>query len=104
MHMKIGKLMTGAAVIAIAGAAQAAAADKKNDTIQPKLVLAQNANTPASGGVSNAELAARVQALEDALSNAQERTLSDRTRLSTLEQSYNSAVWSFDNGRPSLAT
>ncbi len=102
--MKIGKwaLMSGAAVIAMVGAAQAA---EKKDQPQPfPLILAQNSNTPASGGISNAELAARVQALEDALSNAQERAQTDRTRLSTLEQSYNSAVWTFDNGRPSLAT
>ena len=101
--MKIGKwaLMSGAAVIAMVGAAQAA---EKKDQPQPfPLILAQNSNTPASGGISNAELAARVQALEDALSNAQERAQTDRTRLSTLEQSYNSAVWTFDNGRPSLA-
>ena len=64
--MKMGKLalMTGAAVIAITAGARAA---DKSDTVQPSLVLAQN-NAPASGGISNAELAARVQALEDALS------------------------------------
>jgi phosphate-selective porin OprO/OprP len=102
--MKLGKFafMTGAAVIAIGASAQAADTNK-NDTYRP-LVLAQNANTPGSGGISNAELAARLQSLEDALSNVQERATSDRTRLSTLEQSYNSAVWTFDNGRPSLAT
>ena len=105
--MKMGKLvlMTGAAVIAItAGAEGADKKDSKKDVGSIPLVLAQNANTPGSGGISNAELALRVQALEDALSNAQERAQSDRTRLSTLEQAYNSAVWTFDNGRPSLAT
>lgn len=106
--MKIGKLslMTGAAVLALAGAAQAAdkKTDKKSEPVQPKLMLAQNAATPGSGGISNAELAARIQSLEDALSNAQERAQTDRTRLSTLEQAYNSAAWTFDNGRPSLAT
>jgi phosphate-selective porin OprO/OprP len=54
--------------------------------------------------MTSAELAARLQALEDALAARDERASADRTRLSTLEQSYNSAAWSFDNGRPSLAT
>ena len=50
--------------------------------------------------MSNAELAARLQALEDAQANCRPiAPLSDRTRLSTLEQGYNSAVWTFDNGR-----
>jgi len=53
---------------------------------------------------SNADLAARIQVLEDRLDSANERALADRTRLSGLEQQYNQAVWLFDNGRPSLAT
>jgi len=100
-------LMTGAAVIAITAGAKAdnkRAADK-TDTVQPPLVLAQNVSNAASaGGMSNAELAARVQALEDALSSQNARAMSARTRLSTLEQGYNSAVWNFDNGRASFAS
>src|SRR6185503_19172573 len=82
--MRMGKriLMSGVAAIAMAGAAHA----------------------QAPSNSSNAELASRLQALEDAMASQQERAQSDRTRLSTLEQGYNSAVWSFDNGRPSLAT
>ena len=108
--MKIGKvaLMAGVALVALAAAAQAAntVADAKTDNSQivPNLVLAQNASSPASGGISNAELAARVQALEDSLANRDERAAADRTRLSTLEQGYNSAVWNFDNGRASFAS
>ncbi len=100
--MKMGKLalMTGVAVIAIAAGAHAA---DRSDTVQPSLVLAQN-NAPASGGISNAELAARVQALESALSAQNDDVLADRTRLSTLEQGYNSAVWNFDNGRATFAS
>lgn len=101
--MKMGKfaLMTGAAVLAITAAAQAA--DKNDNQAQPSLVLAQN-NAPASGGMSNAELAARVQALEDQLAAQNDRAMADRTRLSTLEQGYNSAVWNFDNGRATFAS
>jgi phosphate-selective porin OprO/OprP len=114
--MKIGKvaLMTGVALVAMAAgvgaqaANQAANADNKNSTsaqsAEPNVVVAQNVSTPASGGVSNAELAARVQALEDALAARDERTAADRTRLSTLEQGYNSAVWNFDNGRATFAS
>jgi hypothetical protein len=33
-----------------------------------------------------------------------DRATADRTRLSTLEQGYNSAVWAFDNGRATFAS
>ena len=96
--MKMGKigLMVGAAAIAMV-ASSAQAADK--DAAQRRhRGLAQNRQL---GGICNAELAARVQALEDAQADA---TIApaDRTRLSTLEQSYNYAVWTFDNGRADL--
>jgi phosphate-selective porin OprO/OprP len=97
-------LMSGVAVIAMVAAsgAQAAGTGDLNSVDKP-LVLAQNVS-PSASTMSNAELAARLQEIEDRLNTQQERATSDRTRLSTLEQGYNSAVWSFDNGRPSLAT
>ena len=99
--------MTGVAAIAMIAAAGAQAADTaastKNTNDQPTLMLAQNVSQ-SSSSMSNAELAARVQALEDEMAARDERTMSDRTRLSTLEQNYNSAVWAFDNGRPTFAT
>jgi phosphate-selective porin OprO/OprP len=104
--MKMGKmtLMSGVAVIAMIAAtgAQAAGSGDLNSVDKP-LVLAQNVS-PSASTMSNAELAARLQALEDALAAQQERGMSDRTRLSTLEQGYNSAVWNFDNGRASFAS
>ncbi len=54
--------------------------------------------------MSNAELAARLQAVEDQLAAQQDRAMADRTRLSTLEQGYNSAAWNFDNGRATFAS
>lgn len=54
--------------------------------------------------VSNAELAVRLQAVEDQLAAQQDKARDDRTRLSTLEQGYNSAVWNFDNGRATFAS
>src|SRR5437879_614037 len=96
--MRIGKiaLMSGVAAIAMAAAAGAQAGDTNN--ADRPLVLAQNSASSAST-MSNAELAARVQALEDAQASQNDRAMADRTRLSTLEQGYNSAVWAFDNGR-----
>ncbi len=93
--------MSGVAAIAM-GAQTANADDMTVSAADHPLVLAQNfaQNSP----VSNADLTARIQALEDAQASAAERAQADRTRLSTLEQSYNSAVWTFDNGRPSLAS
>jgi phosphate-selective porin OprO/OprP len=54
--------------------------------------------------ISNAELASRLKAVEDQLAAQQDRAMADRTRLSTLEQGYNSAVWNFDNGRATFAS
>lgn len=85
--MNIAKLMTGVAVVAMTATVQA-----------------QTVAQPSTQGISNAELAARVQALEDAQEAASARAHADHTRLSGLEQSYNSAVWSFDNGRPKFAS
>jgi phosphate-selective porin OprO/OprP len=97
-------LMSGVAVIAMVTAAQAQAADggKAGSTDKP-VVLAQNVS-PAGAPVSNAELNARLQAVEEQLQNEQERAMADRTRLSTLEQGYNSALWNFDNGRATFAS
>jgi len=58
----------------------------------------------AMAQATNADMAARIQALEDRLDAATDRALADRTRLSTLEQQYNYASWTFDNGRPVLST
>jgi phosphate-selective porin OprO/OprP len=68
------------------------------------LMLTANAANAQTAAPSNAELAAQIQALQNAMDARDERLQSDRTRLSTLEQGYNSAVWSFDNGRPVFAT
>ena len=105
--MRLAKmaLMSGAAAMAMisAAAAQTEKSAALQDADKP-LVLAQNTPSASSSTMSNAELAARLQAVEEALDAQRERAMADRTRLSTLEQGYNSAVWSFDNGRPSLAT
>ncbi|HJS45951.1 MAG TPA: porin [Rhizomicrobium sp.] len=109
--MRIGKiaLMGGVAAIAMITAAGAKSANSTakiadiKDADKP-LVLAQNSPSSSTSSMSNAELAARLQALEDALSNRDERAQADRTRLSTLEQQYNYASWTYDNGRPTILT
>ena len=58
----------------------------------------------AMAQATNADMAARIQALEDRLDAATDRAISDRTRLSTIEQQYAYAAWTFDNGRPVLST
>jgi len=106
-------LMAGTAAIALltAGGAQAAAAN--NDTaaskdngaatvVEARVQMAQN--TMSSQGASTADLEARVRALEESLAARDERAQTDRTRLSTLEQQYNYASWTFDNGRPVIST
>jgi phosphate-selective porin OprO/OprP len=100
--MKIGKVALMSGVAAMAMTAGAKAADSNINQTDKPLVLAQNYSQTST--MSNAELAARVQALEDAQAAQSDRAMADRTRLSTLEQSYNSAAWAFDNGRPTFAS
>jgi phosphate-selective porin OprO/OprP len=103
--------MTSAAVLALTAAANAAqpANSAASTTAQPApMQLAQLTqmaqNTYGQDSTASGSLEQRVKALEDQLANQNDRATSDRTRLSTLEQGYNSAVWSFDNGRPVLAS
>jgi phosphate-selective porin OprO/OprP len=112
--------MAGAALLALTAQAQAAqpstidaTSDARSTSAQPATVpvqLAQNfpiQNPPprtAADTGNNNNLEGRVRALEDAVQAQQDRAASDRTRLSTLEQNYNYAAWTFDNGRPTLAT
>lgn len=95
-------LMSSVALLAMVSAAGAATTGDLSGADKP-LVLAQNVS-PSNSTMSNTELAARLQAVEDQLAAQQERSQSDRTRLSTLEQGYNSAFWAFDNGRATFAS
>jgi phosphate-selective porin OprO/OprP len=109
-------LLVGTAAIALltASGAQAAVttndvATASNDSGAPKVVnnqiqLAQNTMPSQGNSASTADLEARVRALEESLAARDERSQTDRTRLSTLEQQYNYASWTFDNGRPVIAT
>lgn len=106
-------LMAGTAAIALLTAAGAQAAVGNNDAtagkdngaatvVEARVQMAQN--TISSQGASTADLEARVRALEESLAARDERSQTDRTRLSTLEQQYNYASWTFDNGRPVIST
>ena len=110
-------LMVGSATIAMFAASGAQAAVAKNDTAlntdtgattvadQPagQIQLAQ-ATTSSSSSAASGDLESRVRALEDALQANSDRVQADRTRLSTLEQNFGYASWTFDNGRPVIAT
>lgn len=91
-------LMAGVAAIALIATAQAGYAAKKTSDATSVTPATTTAAAPA--GPSNAELAARIQALEDALQADESKASSDHTRLSTLEQNFQYASWTFDNGRP----
>ena len=116
--------MASAAVLALTAAANAAepantattttakkasaASAKPAQPVQVQLAQATPVqmaqNTYGQDSTASGSLEARVKALEDALAAQNDRATSDRTRLSTLEQTYNSASWTFDNGRPVLAS
>ena len=97
--------MTSAAVLALTATANAAQpANSAADQSQAKTAWVQVAQNMGQNSTASGSLEDRVRALEDQLANQNDRASSDRTRLSTLEQQYNSAVWTFDNGRPVLAS
>jgi phosphate-selective porin OprO/OprP len=87
-------LMAGVAAIALIAAAQPGFAGKKTSDGTSAPVAA------APAGPSNAELAARIQALEDELQTGETKVDNDHGRLSALEQNFNYTSWTFDNGRP----
>ena len=94
--------MTGAAVIAISSGAQLTSADK-SDTVQPRWSWPRTTRRPpAACPTPNWRPACRRWKTRLAAQN--DRATADRTRLSTLEQGYNSAVWTFDNGRATFAS
>ncbi|MBN9545982.1 MAG: hypothetical protein J0I19_10950 [Alphaproteobacteria bacterium] len=107
-------LMAGTAAIALLTASSAQAAVGKSDTatkdngaatvVSGQVQTAQNTMSSQGSAATTADLEARVRALEESLATRDERAQSDRTRLSTLEQQYNYASWTFDNGRPVIAT
>ena len=109
--------MAGAAVLALTASATAAVSAKQDsagNTTKPmtasQIQLAQATavqvaqNTYGQDSTASGDLSSRVKALEDALAAQQDRATSDRTRLSTIEQAYATASWTFDNGRPTLTT
>jgi len=91
-------LMTAVAVVALtAGSAYAAGKPSSDGTSSSSTAATDN-------GPTNAELAARIQALEDELQAYEGKAQTDHTRLSTLEQNFNDVQWSFDNSRPTIKT
>ena len=88
-------LMAGVAAVALVASMQAGYAAKKSSdaTSAPAAAV-----VPA--GPTTSELAARIQALEDALQADEAKAQGEHTRLSTLEQNFNYTTWTFDNGRP----
>lgn len=85
-------LMACAAVIALAAPAHA----------QSSKAQSNGTSASSDNGPSNAELAARIQALEDELQTYEGKSQADHSRLSTLEQNFNDTSWSFDNARPTV--
>lgn len=91
-------LMAGVAVVALAAMAPAGfAANRAADS------AAQPAPA-AEAGPTNAELAARIQALEEELQAQEAKSQSDHGRLSALEQNFNDTTWSFSNARPTISS
>jgi phosphate-selective porin OprO/OprP len=67
------------------------------------VIVAAPAPAPVpSATATNAEMAAKLQSVEDELQAYEERSQADHTRLSTLEQNFNDTSWSFDNARPTV--
>ena len=95
-------LLAGVAAIALVASADAGYAAKKASDASSAPAAAPAAAVPA--GPTTNELAARIQALEDALQADEAKAQGDHTRLSTLEQNFQYASWTFDNGRPVITS
>lgn len=96
-------LMAGVAAIALIASVGAADAKKKHHADQAPDTSPPMADSASSSkGPSNAELAARVQALEDALEADEAKESSDHNRLSALDQDFHDTQWTFDNARPTI--
>lgn len=92
-------LMAGVAAIALVMSAQAGFAGKKTSDGTSAAPVAGAPSSP-----SNAELAARLQVLEDAMQAGELKVDNDHGRLSALEQNFNYTTWTFDNGRPVVSS
>ncbi len=91
-------LLSTVAVVALVASTDAGLAKSKSSDSSYSA-----APPPASPAApSNAELAARIDALEAELAAAEEHRNADHGRLSTLEQNFNDTQWTFDNGRPTV--
>ena len=88
-------LMAGAAAVALLASVQAGFAGKSSSD-----GTSGTAPMATQSGPSNAELSARLQALEDAIQADETKEQSDHSRLSALEQNFNYTSWTFDNARP----
>jgi len=98
-------LLAGAASLALIITAQSVEAKKKQHAPPPPDATTDSttsAGPPAPHPASNAELEARVKALEDEVEANEAKSESTGTRLSTLEQGFNDVQWSFDNARPTV--
>ena len=92
--------MASVAAIALVVSAGAADAKKKHHAEDSETTVMTSASE--SKGPTNAELAARVQAVEDALEADEAKEQSDHNRLSALDQDFHDTVWTFDNARPTI--
>jgi phosphate-selective porin OprO/OprP len=96
-------LMVGVAAIALIATAQAAEAKKHHTSDRDESGSpSSSTSSSASSAPSNAELAARLQAVEDALAADEAKADTEHSRVSTLEQNFNDTSWSFDNARPTV--
>jgi phosphate-selective porin OprO and OprP len=98
-------LLAGAAAFALIVTAQSAEAKKKHHAPPPPDATTDSttsAEPAAPHPASNAELEARIKALEDEVEANKAKAESTGTRLSTLEQSFGDVQWSFDNARPTV--
>src|SRR5437868_6671866 len=98
-------LMASVAVIALVATIGAAEAKKKrhgDEAPNASSSMTVETSASASKGPSNAELAARLQAVEDALAADEAKDSADHSRLSALDQDFHDTQWSFDNARPTV--
>ena len=95
-------LLTTVAVVALVASTDVGLAKSKHTSTSSDSSYSAAPPPATPAGPTNAELGARIDALEAELAAAEEHRNADHGRLSTLEQNFNDTQWSFDNARPTV--
>lgn len=104
MNMNKFALLTGGAVFALVASTQPSLAKTAKGAASDDVVSTTPYAQPAQAGPSNAELLARIEALEAAQEESTEKLQESQSKVSTLQANADQYQMTFDNSRPTFKT